>query len=71
MFCLLDEKMFHLHNRAIDRGGGREIERKKLMYMYYKHKDAFSLRDGVGTCPNINVEEMLQINLYFSLDHII
>ena len=24
--------------------------------MLYKHKDTFSLRDEIGTCPNIEVE---------------
>ena len=26
------------------------------MDMLYKYKDAFSLRDDIGTCPNIEVE---------------
>ena len=26
------------------------------MDMLYKYKVAFSLRDGIGTCPNIKVE---------------
>ena len=26
------------------------------MDMLYRHKDAFSLRDEIGTCPNIEVE---------------
>ena len=28
----------------------------KLMDMLYKYKEAFSLRDEIGTCPNIEVE---------------
>ena len=31
-------------------------EKKQLMDMVYKYKDAFSLRDEIGTCPNIEVE---------------
>ena len=27
-----------------------EMERKKVMDMLYKYKEAFSLRDGIGTC---------------------
>ena len=27
------------------------------MEMLYKYKDAFSLRDEVGTCPNIEVAD--------------
>ena len=26
------------------------------MHMLYKYKEAFSLRDKIGTCPNIEVE---------------
>ena len=33
-----------------------EKEKKEVMEMLYKYKDAFSLRDEVGTCPNIEVE---------------
>ena len=32
-----------------------EKEKKEVMEMY-KYKDAFSLRDEIGTCPNIEVE---------------
>ena len=31
-------------------------EQKKVMDMLYKFKEAFSLRDEIGTCPNIEVE---------------
>ena len=31
-------------------------EKKQVMDMLYKYKDAFSLRDKIGTCPNIKVE---------------
>ena len=33
-----------------------EKERKEAMDMLYKYKGAFSLRDEIGTCPNIEVE---------------
>ena len=33
-----------------------EEEKKEVMEMLYKYKDAFSLRDEIGTCPNIEVE---------------
>ena len=32
-----------------------EEEKKEAMYMLYKYKEAFSLRDEIGTCPNIEV----------------
>ena len=31
-------------------------EKKEVMEMLYKHREAFSLRDEIGTCPNIEVE---------------
>ena len=31
-------------------------EKKEVMAMIYKYKEAFSLRDEIGTCPNIEVE---------------
>ena len=31
-------------------------EKLKVIDMLYKYKDAFSLRDEIGTCPNIEVE---------------
>ena len=34
----------------------KKEEKLKVMDMLYKHKEAFSLRDEIGTCPNIEVE---------------
>ena len=31
-------------------------EKKEVRSLIYKYKDAFSLRDEIGTCPNIDVE---------------
>ena len=31
-------------------------EKMKVMDMLYKYKEAFSLRDEIGTCPNREVE---------------
>ena len=31
-------------------------EKKKVRRLIYKYKDVFSLRDEIGTCPNIEVE---------------
>ena len=31
-------------------------EKKQVMDMLYKYKDAFSLRDEIGTCPNREVK---------------
>ena len=32
-----------------------EDEKEEVMEMLYKYKEAFSLRDEIGTCPNIEV----------------
>ena len=32
-----------------------DSEKKQVMDMLYKYKDAFSLRDEIGTCSNIEV----------------
>ena len=32
-----------------------EIEKRQVMEMLYEYKDVFSLRDEIGTCPNIEV----------------
>ena len=34
-----------------------EEEKKEVMEMLYKYKEALSLRDEIGTCPNIEVEK--------------
>ena len=31
-------------------------EKKEVMDLFYRYKGAFSLRDDIGTCPNIEVE---------------
>ena len=41
-------------------------EKLKLMDMLYKYKEAFSLRDEIGTCPNIDVEiEVMDKSQFF------
>ena len=37
----------------LDKSCLTESEEKEARDMIYKYKDAFSLRDGIGTCPNI------------------
>ena len=41
-------------------------EKKEVMEMLYKHKEAFSLRDEIGTCTNIEVEiDVMGISPFF------
>ena len=39
------------------------------MDMLYKYKEAFSLRDEIGTCPNREVEIAITDKSHFLLDH--
>ena len=41
------------------------------MDMLYKYKEAFSLRDEIGTCPSIEVEINITDKSPFLLDYII
>ena len=46
-----------------------EEEKKEIMDMLYKYKEAFSLRDEIGTCPNIEVGIDVTDKSPFLLDH--
>ena len=46
-----------------------EIEKKEVMEMLYKYKEAFSLRDEKGTCPNIEVDIDVMDKSPFFMDH--
>ena len=45
------EKYVDLRNSCLNKE-----EKVKVMDMLFKYKEAFSLRDEIGTCPNIEVE---------------
>ena len=45
------EKYINLNNLCLSRE-----EKAKVMDMLFKYREAFSLRDETGTCPNIEVE---------------
>ena len=45
------DKYINLGNSCLTRH-----EKKKVRRLICKYKDAFSLRDEIGTCPNIEVE---------------
>ena len=44
-------------------------EKKKVRSLIYKYKDAFSLRDEICTCPNIEVEIDVTDKSPFIYDH--
>ena len=45
------EKYINLNNSCLNKE-----EKIKVMDMQFKHREAFSHRDEIGTCPNIEVE---------------
>ena len=45
------EKYINLNSSCLDKE-----EKTKVMDMLFKYREAFSLRDEIGTCPNIEVE---------------
>ena len=45
------EKNINLNNSCLNKE-----EKIKVMDLLYKYREAFSLRDEIGTCPNIEVE---------------
>ena len=45
------EKYINLNNSCLDKE-----EKIQVMDMLFKYREAFSLRDEIGTCPNIEVE---------------
>ena len=45
------EKYVNLDNSCLTKE-----EKRKVMDMLFKNKETFSLRDEIGTCPNIEVE---------------
>ena len=46
-------------------------EKKEVMNMLYRYREAFSLRDEIGTCPNIEVEINVTDKSPFLYGHII
>ena len=59
------EKYINLENTCFT-----EKEKEEIMDMLYKYKEAFSLRDEIGTCPNIEVGIDVTDKSSFLLGHI-
>ena len=57
-----DERKYMTDKEILDKCLDLEIlcltekEKKEVMEMLYKYKEAFSLREEIGTCPNIEVK---------------
>ena len=54
------DKYIDLRNSCLDNS-----ERKQVMEMLYEYKDACSLRDEIGACPNIEVNIEVTYNSPF------
>ena len=59
-------KYIHLDNTCLT-----EDEKEEVIEMLYKYKEAFNLRDEIGTCPNIEVGIDVTDKSPFLSDHII
>ena len=47
-----------------------ESEKTEVRDVIYKHKDAFSLRDEIGTCPNIEIDIMDKTQFFIRSYHV-
>ena len=52
---MTDKETLHKYIN-LDKSCLSDAEKKQVMDMLYEYRDAFSLRDEIGTCPNIEVE---------------
>ena len=59
------DKYINLDNSCL-----HEEEKREVMDMVFNYKEAFSLRDEIGTCPNIEVEIDVTDKSPFLYDHI-
>ena len=50
----------------LDKSCLTKVEKEEVRDLLYEYKDAFSLRDEIGTCPNIEVEiDIMDKTLFF------
>ena len=58
------DKYINLDNSCLTKA-----EKKEVRELIYEYKDAFSLRDEIGMCPNIEVEIDVTDKTHSSSDH--
>ena len=58
------EKHINLDNSCLT-----ESEKIQVRNVIYKYRGAFSLRDEIGTCPNIEIDIDVMDKTPFLLDH--
>ena len=54
---------------SLDNSCLTKIEKTQVRDLLYKYKDAFSLRDEIGLCPNIEIEIDITDKSPSLLDH--
>ena len=55
------DKYIYLENSCLTKE-----EKKEVMDMLYKYREVFSLKDEIGTCPNIEIEiELTDISPFY------
>ena len=47
-----------------------DSQKKQVMDMLYRYKDAFNLRDEIGTCPNIEIDVTDKSPFFIILYHV-
>ena len=52
--CMRDKEILEKYI-DLEKSCFTDKEKKEVMNMLYKYKEAFSLRDEIGSCPNIEV----------------
>ena len=58
------EKYINLDNSCLT-----ESENVQVRDMIYRYREAISLRDEIGTCPNIEIDKDIMDKTTFFLDH--
>ena len=58
------DKYVNLDNSCLTK-----VEKEQVRDLLYQYKDAFSLRDEIGLCPNIEIEIDITDKSPFSPDH--
>ena len=70
-----DKRKYMTDREILDKYGNLDnscltkIERTQVRDLLYKYKDAFSLRDEIGLCPNIEIEIDVTDKSHSLLDH--
>ena len=63
--CMTDKEILDKYI-DLDKSYLTELERREVRDIIYQYKDAFSLRDEIGKCPNIEIDiDIIDKTLFF------